>query len=83
MDSANGARSYALTGALTADVDLLLEGLGPCTAIRVGAAGDLSVVGADGIAVPLPALIAGEVVDIQATKILAAGTTATKITVFW
>lgn len=83
MDTANSARSYALTGALTADVDLLLEGLGPCTAIRVGAAGDLAVVGADGTALVVPGLIGSEVLHLQAVKLLAAGTTVAKITVFW
>ena len=52
-------------------------------AIRVGGAGDLSVVTPDGSTIIIPSVLAGELIPLQATSIVKATTTATLITVFW
>lgn len=55
----------------------------PCRRIRVGTGGDLEVEYADGTQDTIPSLLDGESVDVQAAKILDAGTTAAKVTIFW
>jgi len=54
--------------------------LGVCRAIRVGGAGDLSVVDLTGETVVIPSVLAGETLPVEATRISATGTTATLIT---
>lgn len=77
-------RSYAPSGALGADVNLSTDGDGtPCRAIRVGVSGDLVVTDGTGTDVTIYSLQIGETVNVQATAIKSAGTTAQKITVFW
>ena len=91
-------KSYAAGGALGADVDLVadyqakytsgnpnsLPAGKPCRAIYVGAAGDLGVVDGTGATVVIAALPAGSFLNgISAVKLVAASTTAQKITVFW
>lgn len=83
VDAANTTKSYALAGALAGDVDLVADGGEPCRAIRVGAAGDLAIVNASGDSTVIPALLAGETIRVRASKLVAALTTAQKITVLW
>lgn len=83
VDSANTSRSYALSGPLGSDINLEAEGGGPCRALRVGSVGDLAIVNADGSSNVIPAMLAGETIHVQAIQVLAAGTTAQKITVLW
>ncbi len=83
VDAANTTKSYALAGALSGDVDLNADGGEPCRAIRVGTAGDLAIVNASGTSTVIPSLLAGETIRVRASKLLAAGTTAQKITALW
>jgi len=68
-------------------VDLVALGGGPCRRILVGGAGHLELVPASPLdgqtSDTISDLPAGELLEVQATKILDAGTTATKLTVFW
>ncbi len=52
---------------------------GACRAIRVGGAGDVSIVDLTGTTVIIPSVLAGETLPVQATRINATGTTATLI----
>ena len=56
---------------------------GVCRAIRVGGAGDISVVDLTGATVIIPSILAGETLSVEATRINATGTTATLITVLY
>lgn len=49
-------------------------------ALRIGGAGDLSVVGQDGNTVLIPSVLAGETIALSVTKVLSTGTSATLIT---
>lgn len=53
--------------------------LGVSRAIRVGGAGDLSVVDVSGVTTVIPSVLAGETLPIEVTRINATGTTATLI----
>lgn len=76
--------SYATSGALGANVDLVAAGGTNCCAIRVGQAGDLAVKRArDGSIIVIPSVQVGETVEVEATEMVAASTTAQKITVYW
>jgi len=55
----------------------------PCRRIIVFGAGVLQYNGLDGVTVTTPSLPAGTVLDIQAIKLLAGGSTATNVMVFW
>lgn len=55
----------------------------PCRRIRVGTGGDLEVQYEDGTTDTIPSLLDGESVDVRAVKIVDAGTTAAKVTIFW
>lgn len=72
---------------ITGDVDLIALGGGPCRRILVGGAGHLELVPASPLdgqtSDTISDVLAGADMELQATKILDAGTTATKITVFW
>jgi hypothetical protein len=83
VDAANTTRTYALAGPLAGDADLIADGGEPCRGIRVGAAGDIAIVDAGGASTTIPAVLAGETLRVRAAKLLAAGTTAQKITVLW
>ncbi len=51
--------------------------------IRVGTAGALSVIYANGVADTIPALRDGECIEGEFASLVASGTTATNVTVFW
>jgi len=51
--------------------------------LYVGSAGDLAVIGADGITVTLPAVPTGALLPIRVSRVMATGTTAGDIVVFW
>lgn len=71
----------AYTGAV-ADRNLVTVGGACCRAIRCTTAGDLVVTDADGTSVTLP-FLAGETMLVQAATIVASGSTATGLVVFW
>ena len=84
LGSSPFAKSYAPAGVLGADVDLQADGGGPCRFLRVGQAGNLALTCArGGVAVIIYAVAVGELVRVQARSIVAADTTAQKITAFW
>ncbi len=71
------------SGALGADYDIAATHGAPCRAIVVGTAGDVKLVTARGTTVTIPqaCLTVGFPYRIQATKIVATGTSAQKILV--
>ena len=79
--------TFSVGGAPGADIDLVNGASGrrrPCRRIRVAGTGALRLVSAAGKTDTTPALAAGEVIDVQAVKIVATGTTVTAgITVYW
>lgn len=54
-----------------------------CRRIRIGSAGNIALKRPDGTSITTTGLVAGEVLDVEATTILAAGTTITNCTVYW
>lgn len=84
-------KTYAIAGALGADVDLYADSatLGNnttpkhCRIIRVGVAGDLKILTASGTTDTVYGVLVGETVIVEGSKIFATGTSAQKITVFW
>ncbi len=74
--------SFAMTGALADDIDIAALH-GPCVGVRVAQAGDLTLEMATGQELTIPAVQTGESVWVQAVKIIAATTTAQKLTVWW
>lgn len=84
LGSSPFAKSYATSGVLGADVDLGADGGGPCRRIYIGGTGNLVVKCArGGASVTYYALPVGKTIEIQATSLVASGSTATKITVEW
>lgn len=82
-DSVSSSPKYRNYPTNAADIDLVAAGGTLCRYVRCENAGSLSVLAADGTTVLLP-FKAGERQDIQAAKILTAGSTAAlNITVFW
>ena len=92
----NGGASYSFfktyAGALGADVDLnaastggapVSYGGGACAAIRCNVAGVLNVVPERGGAAVALQFAAGETQYVRASKLVASGSTATTITVYW
>jgi hypothetical protein len=79
---ASVGKTFAAAGALSADVDIATLH-GPCVGVRVGAAGDLTLELPTGQELTIPAVLAGETVWAQAVKIIAATTSAQKLTVWW
>lgn len=70
----------------TAAVDDVLTTLFPAGVsrwIRVGGAGNLTVLMRDGTQKIIELMLAGEKIEIQCVKIMATGTSATKISVFF
>lgn len=71
------------------DVDLTVDGPDgasrspTCRRIRIGGAGDIVLQRPDNTNITTTGCLVGELLDIQASKIISAGTTATKITVYW
>lgn len=55
----------------------------PCRWLVCGGVGTLVVKGLDGVDVILDAVAVGQRFDVQALKLVAAGTTATKVSVYW
>lgn len=51
----------------------------PLDALYVGGAGNLALVGVDGASYTLNGVLAGTLYNVQATKVMATGTTATNI----
>ena len=54
--------------------DLPMQG---CRAIRAGGAGDVSIVDLTGVTTVIPSAYAGEILQVQVTRVNATGTTAT------
>jgi hypothetical protein len=67
----------------TGDINVAGDGGGVCRRIRVGGAGAIVIDYGGNVTDTIPGLLAGETLDVQAYRILANGTTATNITVFW
>ncbi len=63
--------------------DITLDPLEGMQLIRVGGAGDLVLVFADGTTDTIVGLVAGELLYVSPTQITASGSTATKLTLFW
>lgn len=82
ISSSGRVKSYALVGALGADVDLIADGGQVCRRIRVGQAGNLTVQDREGDDVTIPSMLAGETIEINARTIRATST-AQKLTVMW
>jgi len=55
----------------------------PCRRIVCGGTGTLVVKGLDGVNVILDAVFAGQEFKVQALNLVASGTTATKVSVYW
>ena len=55
----------------------------PCNAIYVGGAGALTVITVGGETVAFPAVPAGAIIPIRATRIKATGTVATNLVAMW
>lgn len=74
------------------DIDLTLDGPDGaartpcCRRIRIGVPGTTGVIvlqRPDGTNINTTGCLAGEILDVQASKIISAGTTVTNCTVFW
>ena len=74
--SAIASETHATVGA-----DIVIDPA--CRRVRVGGTGNLSVVYANGVTDVITAILDGESLDISVIKIVASGTTATKVTIFW
>ncbi len=72
----------AYTGAV-ADTDLVLEGKAPCRAIRAIVGGFVVVKRASDKASVILPIAAGETLQVCATDLVSASSTATGITVYW
>lgn len=82
-DSLKTPAHFATYAGAVADTDLTAEGLAPCRWIRAKVAGTLVVKRAsDGASVTLN-FTAGETQFVSALALVAAGSSATDITVFW
>lgn len=57
--------------------------LAPTQALFVGGAGNVAVLTVGGETVTFTGVIAGSILPVRVTKVLAAGTTATNITAIW
>lgn len=57
--------------------------LTPTQALFVGGAGNVAVLTVGGETVTFTGVIAGSILPVRVTKVLAAGTTATNITAIW
>lgn len=73
---------YESYSGVVADRNLVAIGNNVCRAIRVTTAGDLVVTRPDGTNVTLP-FASGETQAIQAKAIVASGSTAQGVTVYW
>jgi hypothetical protein len=84
LDSAKAAKQYSSFGS---DIDLVLEKGVACRRIRIlttGGAAALALQMLDGTSVTFTNLVPGDVEDVQATKILASGTSnVTAVRVYW
>lgn len=81
--SLESARRVRLFNPATANHSLLLQGAA-CRRIRVASAGDLTIRLIDDVAAQtITGLVVGEILDVQATATLAAGSTVTAIEVFY
>jgi hypothetical protein len=86
-DALFSSARFKMITTVSADIDLVALGGGPCRAIRVLADGDLVVVPADLLpgqtSETLSPLLGGDHLPIQATKIIDSGTSAIPMIVFW
>jgi len=86
-DALYSSPRFKMITSLSADLDLVALGGGPCRAIRVLGDGDLVVVPADLLpgqtSVTISPLVAGDHIPIQATKIVDSGTTALPLLVLY
>jgi len=83
LGASPGAVTYAPSGALGSNADLKADLKGYCRRIRVGVAGNLEIVCADGTTVVIYNVQVGEPIDLLASMIKAgANTTAQQITCF-
>lgn len=80
LSASNKSKTYAT---VAADIDIVALGGGPARRIRIGGAGNLNVDYGNGVTDIIPALLAGDIVDVAATKILLTSTTVTNVTIFW
>lgn len=81
--SLESARRVRTHNPAAGNVSLLLNG-SACRRIRIAAAGDLTIrLIDDTAAYKITGLVVGEILDVQATATLAAGTTVTAIEVFY
>jgi hypothetical protein len=76
-------KAYAPSAVLGGDADLIADGGGPCREIIVGSAGDLVVKTPAGVSVTISGIPAGMRLPIQASKLIASGSTAYKLLVLW
>ena len=77
------ATDSAVTSATHATVSADIPINPPCRRIRVGTGGALALEYPNGDQDTIPALLDGECVDVQASKILDSGTTCANVTIFW
>lgn len=86
-DALYSSPRYKTYATVADDIDLVALGGGPCRRILVLGDGDLELVPASPLegqtSDTIASITAGTQIDVQATKILNAGTTATKLTIFW
>jgi hypothetical protein len=73
----------SLPGQLAVDYDCVAAMGRPCIGIRCGTAGTLRVVLATGATVDVRSVLASETLWFEATRIVAAGTTAEHLLVYW
>jgi hypothetical protein len=84
VPQANPAALYsAIASATYATVGADIPISPPCRWIRVGATGTLVIQYANGVQDTITDLLAGEVLHVQAAKIVDSGTTVSKVTIFW
>lgn len=82
-DSLSSSAHYVAYPGAVADTNLSAEGNGPCRRIRCTGAGDLVVKRpSDNTNVTIP-FLAGETIEVQASALVATGSTATGVVVFW
>lgn len=82
LSSSPTARTYATSGVLVEDVNVVPVFNGPGRFFRVGVAGDVKVECGDGHVETIYAVQVGETQLLQINKLIAVGTTAQKITVY-
>ena len=69
--------------AITPNDSADFSALGICRAIRVGGAGDVSIVDDGGVTTVIPGCLAGETLPVQTARVNATGTTATGLVAYY